>query len=252
MKKSISFGFLLAILPILTLLSCKDDSYLLTPPPVPDQSFVEEFDTAQSAYNRGWRFVNRSVLVGRRSWANPIPDANADIPFQAYSGANGAAYLWTDYLSTASASGIISNWVVSPEVILQNGDKIVFYTRAQLYDASGDSVDFVNRMQVRLSKTTTLNCGDGIDPGFFSDLLLDINPSYYPFSKNAYSNPSSPLFNQSRQAFPHVWTRFEATVAGLDGPTKGKFAFRYFIEDAGSNGRGSSIGIDNVTYIGKH
>jgi len=53
MKKSTFPGFLLASICILTLLqSCKDDSYLLAPPPVPNQSFVEEFDTAQNAYNR--------------------------------------------------------------------------------------------------------------------------------------------------------------------------------------------------------
>jgi hypothetical protein len=63
MKKSTFPGFLLATICILTLLqSCKDDRYLLAPPPVPNQSFVEEFDTAQKAYNRGWRFINRSEL----------------------------------------------------------------------------------------------------------------------------------------------------------------------------------------------
>src|SRR6187551_3547294 len=165
MKKSTFPGFLLASICILTLLqSCKDDSYLLTPPPVPDQSFVEEFDTVQSAYNRGWRFINRSDVIGRRNWGNPVPDANTGIPFYAYSGANGTAYLWTDYLSTASDAGTISNWAVSPELIMQNGDKIIFYTRMQLYPITGDSSDFVNRMQVRINKTTSLDCGNGTGP----------------------------------------------------------------------------------------
>ena len=91
MKKSTLSGFLLASLSILTLLqSCKDDSYLLDPPPTPDQSFVEEFDTAQSAYNRGWRFINRSDLIGRTSWQNP--SVLAGIPFLSYSG-TGTGYL---------------------------------------------------------------------------------------------------------------------------------------------------------------
>ena len=220
MKKSTFPGFLLASICILTLLqSCKDDSYLLAPPPVPNQSFVEEFDTAQSAYNRGWRFINRSDVIGRRNWGNPVPDANAGIPFYAYSGANGTAYLWADYQSTASDAGTISNWAVSPELTMQNGDKIVFYTRTQLYFFNNDSTDFVNRMQVRLNKTTSLNCGDGIDPGDFTIPLLDINPFYYEFLKRAFNNPTNPLYQQARQAYPHVWTRFEATVIGLDGPT---------------------------------
>jgi len=249
MKKSTFSGFLLASLSILTLLqSCKDDSYLLAPPPVPDQSFVEEFDTAQNAYNRGWRYINRSDLIGRRNWQNP--DGNSGVPFLSWSG-TGNGYLWADYQSTASAAGTISNWAVSPEVVMQNGDKIVFYTRTQLYFFNGDSTDFVNRMQVRLNKTTSLNCGDGTDAGDFTIPLLDVNPFYYEFLKSAFNNPANPLYSQARQAYPHVWTRFEATVIGLNEPTKGRFAFRYFTEEAGNNGRGSSIGIDSVAYISK-
>jgi len=247
MKKSKLFGFLLASLSILTLLqSCKDDSYLLAPPPIPDQSFVEEFDTAQNAYNRGWRFINRSDLIGRMNWQNP--STLAGIPFLSYSG-TGTGYLWADYQSTSSDAGIISNWAVSPELTMQNGDKIIFYTRAQLYPVgTNDSTDYINRMQVRLNKTTSLNCGNGADPGDFTVPLLDINPFYYEFLKNSFNNPADPLYTQARQAYPHVWTRFEATVIGLDGPTKGRFAFRYFMEAAGGNGRGSSIGIDAVSY----
>jgi len=249
MKKSTFPGFLLASICILTLLqSCKDDSYLLTPPPVPDQSFVEEFDTAQSAYNRGWRFINRSELVGRTNWQNPT--TLTGIPFISYSG-TGNGYLWADYQSTSGAAVTISNWAVSPELIMQNGDKIIFYTRTELLFFNNDSTDFVNRMQVRLNKTTSLNCGDGIDPGDFTVPLLDINPFYYEFLKSAFNNPANPLYQQARQAYPHVWTRFEATVIGLDGPTKGRFAFRYFTEEAGNNGRGSAIGVDAVSYVTK-
>jgi hypothetical protein len=249
MKKSKLSGFLLASLSFLTLLqSCEDDSYLLAPPPVPDQSFVEEFDTAQSAYNRGWRFINRSDVIGRTNWQNPT--VLTGIPFLSYSG-TGTGYLWADYQSTSSDAGTISNWAVSPGLTMQNGDKIVFYTRAQLLSFNNDSTDFVNRMQVRLNKTTSLNCGDGTDPGDFTVPLLDVNPFYYEFLKSAFNNPADPFYQQARQAYPHVWTRFEATVSGLDGPTKGRFAFRYFTEEAGGNGRGTAIAIDAVSYLSK-
>lgn len=250
MKKSTFPGFLLACISILTFLqSCKDDSYLLTPPAVPDQSFVEEFDTAKRAYDKGWRFINRSEDVGRTGWQNP--DGLTGIPYLSWSG-TGNGYLWSDYQATSGAASTISNWAVSPEIIMQNGDKITFYTRAELLPFNGDSTDFVNRMQVRLNKTTSLNCGDAEDPGDFNVPLLDINPFYYEFLKSAFINPNSPLYQQVRQAYPHVWTKFTATVTGLNGPTKGRFAFRYFTEGAGSNGRGSSIGIDSVAYIGQH
>jgi hypothetical protein len=250
MKKSTFPGFLLASICILTLLqSCKDDRYLLEPPPTPDQSFVEEFDTAQNAFKKGWRFINRSEQIGRTGWQNP--DGLTGVPFLSWSG-TGNGYLWSDYQATSGAAVTISNWAVSPEVIMQNGDQITFYTRAQLLFFNGDSTDFVNRLQVRLNKTTSLNCGDATDPGDFTVPILDINPFYYEFLKSVFNNPANPLFIQVRQAYPHVWTKFTATVSGLNGPTKGRFAFRYFTEGAGNNGRGSAIGVDSVAYISKH
>ena len=244
MRKSTFYGFLLiAFISLTVFQSCKDDRYLLTPPPVPDQSFVEEFDTADAAYNRGWRYINRSVLLGRRNWQNPNPLIGN--PFPPYSGSAGNGFLWADYLSTDSQAGTISNWAVSPEIIMQNGDKIIFYTRAEILG----NTDFVNRLQVRINKTTSLNVGNGTDPGDFTIPLLDINPFYYEFLLNVFNNPADPLFEQVRKAYPHVWTRFEAVVVGLDKPTKGRFAFRYFTELAGSNGRGSSVGLDSVAYV---
>ncbi len=243
-------GFLLICICLLILSqSCKDDRYLLTPPPVPDQSFTEDFDTASAAADRGWHYINRSVELGITDWKNP--DYVAGIPFLSYSG-TGDGYLWADYLSTSSAAGTISNWAVSPEIIMQNGDKIIFYTRTQLYFDGSVNRDYVNRLQVRLNKTTSLNCGTGTDPGDFNVPLLDINPFYYEFVLQDFNDPSSPFYNEARQAYPHVWTRFEATVIGLNEPTKGRFAFRYFTEEAGNNGRGSSVGIDAVSYQSVH
>jgi hypothetical protein len=250
MKKSTRIGFLPVLIAILTLLqSCKDDRYLLEPPPVPDQSFVEEFDSSQKAYERGWRYINRSEQVGRTNWQNPT--GQTGIPFPSYSG-TGTGYLWADYQSTSGAAVTISNWAVSPELVMQNGDKIVFFTRCEIVPFGSVTTDFVNRMQVRMNKLNTLNCGDGLDPGDFTIPLLDINPFYKEFILQAFNNPADPRHNDAKQAYPHVWTRFEATVIGLNEPTKGRFAFRYFTEEAGNNGRASSIGIDSVAYISKH
>ncbi len=253
MRKSTLLGFLSTSLFLTTLLSsCVDDSNLTAEPPTPNQSFVEEFDTANSAYARGWRYINKSVALGRRNWQNP----NADnyIPFQPYSTyAAGNGYLWADYQSTSSASGVISNWAVSPQVWMKNGDKIVFYTRTELYSFNGDSTDFVNRMQVRVNPNGSLNVGNGTDPGDFSITLVDINPFYYEFLLNDYNiaNPNDPDRIKARNAYPHRWTRYEATVFGLSKPVQARFAFRYFVEGAGSNGFGSSIGIDSVAFVSK-
>jgi hypothetical protein len=128
-------------------------------------------------------------------------------------------------------------------VSMQDGDKIVFYTRTVLYNlGTGDSSDFANRLQVRISASgESVNVGSGDDPGDFSSALLDINP----FSKEAHTNPYVP------DAYPIRWTRFEATIGGLNGVTKGRFAFRYYLQGAGSNGLGSGVAVDSVAYIGK-
>ncbi|MGL6268487.1 MAG: choice-of-anchor J domain-containing protein, partial [Chitinophagaceae bacterium] len=96
---------------------------------VPDQSFIESFDTASAATKKGWVFINKSIDQGTTNWSNPPTP-----PFYAFASENGpAGYIWADYNSTSSAAGIISNWAVSPILTMQNGDKISFYTRSELY-----------------------------------------------------------------------------------------------------------------------
>lgn len=223
-----------------TLQSCRNDEHLAAPPPIADQSFVEQFDTMQNAYNRGWRWINRSVPVGPSVWTQ----APGTATMSAYSsrGTNqGAAY--ADYLSTAGTNnGIISNWLISPSITMQNGDKIVFYTRSNVETSITPNTDFGARMQVCMNETDdALNVGDGDNPGNFKTVLLEINPT-----EDEYL-PNNPL----PSAYPGTWTRFEATVFGLNGPIRSRFAFRYFLHGAGSNGAGNGIGIDSVAYIGR-
>lgn len=225
--------------------SCVNDSYLGDPPYVPNQSFVEEFDSASAAYDRGWRFFNRSEPLGMTDFSNP------DIlstPFSAYSSKskyNG--YLWADYKSTSADKGIISSFAVSPKVYMKNGDKIMFYTRAELSSYNGDSTDWANRMQVLLNtRNTGYDVGRGFSSGEYNNVILDINPNLQTFLLSEYNAGIA----QKKGAYPHRWTKFVATVSGLDKPTWGRFAFRYFVEDGGSNGNASSIGIDSVAYIG--
>lgn len=231
-KSTFSVFSLLALSAITLFTSCKDDSYLLAPPPTADQSFVEEFDTFQNAYNRGWRFFNRSADVGPSDWG---PGMRGEATFMPYSsrGTNNG-YLSTDYQSTAGATETISNWAVSPAITMQNGDRIIFYTRCQTY-ASG--TDFGNRLQLRVNLVNdgTNVGGSASEVGDFTTGLIDINPTY--------------LEQPNSFAYPANWTRFEGKIYGLNNPAKGRFAFRYFVEGAGSNGRGSAVGIDSVAYV---
>jgi len=250
MRNSTRMRFLLPFsFVLIAFLSCKNDSYLTVPPPLPDASFSEEFDTMSAAYDRGWRYFNVSDPKGTGFWAqglfnNPaLTGFPAPIPFNAYSSKGTyVGFIGADYTSTSAAAGIISDWVVSPVTLLRNGDKIAFYTRSLILNVGGgDSTDFGNRLQVRISsKGESLNVGAGTDPGDFKDVALDINPFY----KFYHTDPS--LYDPI--AYPATWTRFEATVGGLDAPVKGRFAFRYFVEGGGSNGLATAVGIDQVIY----
>jgi hypothetical protein len=241
MRKSAFSRILLFLsLPVVFLQACKDDSYLVAPPPVTDQSFVEEFDTLQNAYNRGWRFINRSADIGVTNWEQG--SISGSILAYSSKGTN-LGCISSDYQATAGAAETISNWAVSPSIIMQNGDKIIFYTRCLLYpvaNSGGDETDYANRLQVRLNPVNDgLNVGNAEDPGDFTKTLLDINPFYLEYH----------LLAPDPNAYPPDWTRFEASVFGLNKPGKGRFAFRYFVEAAGSNGRGSEIAIDSVAYV---
>jgi len=240
-KSTLFFPIALLFISITVLQSCKDDSALLTKPPVADQTFTEEFDTATNAITRGWHFINTSAPIGSGVWQQ-----GGGVPpwWNAYS-SNGsyAGFVGADYTSTSAAAGIISNWLVSPVVTMQNGDKITFYTRGLLYysGVGVDSTDYANRLQVLINPyNESLNVGSGDDVGDFKTKLLDINPTYIFF----HTDPSQ----YSPYAYPSSWTKFTATVYGLNAPTRGRFALRYYVEGGGNNGLASGVGIDKVTY----
>jgi hypothetical protein len=208
--------------------SCKDEKKDVLRQPVPDQSFVEEFDNLSTATSKGWQFINQSDPVGTRNWV-----LGNSFYFPAYSGTN---YIVCDY-NAVKDNGIISVWAISPSVTMQNGDKIVFYTRSANSNSNPSGV-YPDRLQLRFSTKDTIDTGTGADDvGVFTNGLIDINPNL------EVANPI---------AYPDNWTRFEGTIYGLNKPTKSRFAFRYYVQDGGANGSNSlAVGIDKVSYVGK-
>jgi hypothetical protein len=237
---------------LLVLQSCKDDSDLIAPVPLKNQSFTEEFDTAAAAFARGWEAINVSDPIGPAVWQD---GGNLFPFFNAYSN-NGSnvGFIGCEYLSTSAASGTISNWLVSPRVLMQNGDKIVFYARGQIvspgYTAT-DTTDFANRMQLCLNGFgDDLDVGHDFDPGHFTTVLVDINPEYKEWHARPGTYAGVPVTAADiAKAFPSEWPRFEGTVNGLREPGYHRFAFRYLLADAGSNGRGTGVGVDKVAFI---
>lgn len=195
------------------------------------QSYIEDFDNIATLTGNGWVMQNNSTPVGALSWfqglsttATPTPG-----PFNSYNGA-ADSYIAVNFNSTGS-SGTISNWLVTPNRTLRNGDVFAFYTRKPLIGSG--MIDYPDRLEVRMSTNgASANVGAGANGlGDFTTLLLSVNPTLVA------------------NVYPQIWTQFTITISGLPAPTSGRIAFRYFVTGAGSLGTNSDyIGIDNVVY----
>jgi hypothetical protein len=236
-KPFFSKSIFICVLTFLMLYSCKKNASVSTAPTIPDQSFVEEFDTASAALIRGWHVSNTSDPLGSGGWKD---GGGTPTFFQAYSNkGNNAGFIGVDYTSTSAAAGTISNWLISPSLIMQNGDRIIFYTRSyNAFDGLSDSTDYGNSLQVRMNATSDgTDVGTATGVGSFTQQLLVINPNL------VWSSVNNIVI-----AYPTRWTRFEVSISGLDKPLKSRFAFRYYVTMGGSNGNGTGIGIDSVAY----
>ncbi|TDX86392.1 T9SS-dependent choice-of-anchor J family protein [Epilithonimonas xixisoli] len=191
------------------------------------QSFTENFDNISTLAGSGWYQQNNSAPAGTNPvWFQGNPPSSGG-PFIAYNGAENA-YIACNFNSTAGGTGVISNWLLTPNRTFKNGDVITFYTRK--YDVGQDYPD---RMEVRLSTNgASTNVGSGASAlGDFTTLLLSVNPSLIV------------------GGYPKQWTQYTITISGLPAPTSGRLAFRYFVTAAGPTGTNSDyIGLDNVVY----
>jgi hypothetical protein len=178
-------------------------------------TLAEGFDTVTPG---GWTVVNNSAPVGLTNW---FQGNNAVFPAQ--SGA-ATSYAGANYNNTTGA-GNISDWLITPTLIFNNGDSLSFYTRTV------DTPTFADNLEVRFSDVGGTNVGGtAASVGDFTTLLLSVNPGL------------------SSAGYPNTWTEYTATISGLSGPTSGAIGFRYFVTNGGPSGSNSDyIGIDTVT-----
>ncbi|MFU8832940.1 MAG: choice-of-anchor J domain-containing protein, partial [Wenzhouxiangella sp.] len=181
-------------------------------------NFGEGFGDITELPGAGWSLQNLSDPLGTSNWFQGNPEV-----FAAHEG-EPDSYIGANFNNTAGGTGIISNWLMTPEVQLLNGTELRFWTRTV-------GNQFPDRLEVRLSSSgsSTFAGSAATDVGDFDTLLLSIN-------ENLGSN------------YPEVWTEFVVEVSGLAEATSGRFAFRYFVTDAGPLGANSNfIGIDTVS-----
>ena len=170
----------------------------------------------------GWVPINHSQPLGAVGWFQ-----GNDEVFPAFDGSP-AAYIAANF-NDGGDLATISNWLLTPQVFLKDGATLTFYTRT-IQDSA-----FPDRLQVRMSTHgASTNIGTtALDVGDFTNLLLDINPTY------------------TIGGYPEAWTQFTVVISGVPSGTLGRLAFRYFVENGGPEGDNSNyIGIDRAVYTG--
>ncbi|MBA2249770.1 MAG: choice-of-anchor J domain-containing protein [Chitinophagaceae bacterium] len=233
------------------IVSCKKDELKTVktpspypPPPPGNPSFTEEFNNVGDLTAKGWVFKNNSQPVGATGWRQGRYEPSASkfpvpyIGFQAYSSSTTPNDFVSCDGSCVNDIGEISAWLISPALLMKNGDKITFYTRA-LDDAA---FIFYTKDRVQVLANFTNGSSDvgqiATTTGSFTKVLLDINPAY---AENAISG------------YPEVWTKYTITISGLAAPvSNARFAFRYFGTDAGASSNATNtssvVGIDQLVF----
>ncbi len=188
-----------------------------------------------------WSIANYSVVASVSTTTPASPFQNATIatgqscPIPLDQAGNPNSFGLVNYASTSStlaAGATISNWLISPIIVVNNGDVVSFYTRIGKYSATG-TASYADNLQLLMSPlgAATVNPTTGpADTGSFTNMLVEINP------------------NLDLTSYPTTWTQYTATISGLTGPTEVEFAFRYYVTDGGTNGSNSDIiGIDSFS-----
>lgn len=162
----------------------------------------EGFNDISTLAANGWVFVNDSSPPGSTAWFQGVPTVfpAAAGPADSYIAAN---------LNNATFGGAISNWLLTPEVALTNGESLNFSLRLL-----GEG--FLDRVEVYLS-------GNGASTSLGGFNLLTAFDSTTDTS----------------------WVDHAVPLGGLAAPGSGRFAFRYVVDDTSLNG--DYIGIDNVS-----
>jgi hypothetical protein len=184
----------------------------------------ESFENSELSFDSlfitgGWHRQNNSTPLGPFGWE----DGTGLSVATPHSG-TGYARAW---FQNTDSIGNISNWLITPNLLLENGDTVEFWTSALFNDQAA------NRLECRLSKMGESN-NVGISDtsiGDFATVLVSVNP----------------LLMTGYSYYPPAMAKYNGVVSGLSGPTMCKVAFRYWVTNGGNWGtNGTYIGLDDV------
>ena len=175
----------------------------------------------------GWQKINMSNPEGAGNWLIPTTATTAFVGGGNIGG--DTSFVLVNYTSTTGA-GVISNWLITPTITVQNGDVVTFYSRK---GGDGTGTIYPDNLQFTMSVTgdaSVLPSIDENDLGDFTTAAIEINPDL------------------DTTSYPFEWTQYSYTVTGLSGLTAVKFGFRYYVTDGGPSGNNSDIiGVDDFS-----
>jgi len=171
----------------------------------------EGFNDISTLGASGWVMTNNSNPVGATNWFQ-----GEEFAFPAAPGAGaGNSYIAANNVN-AGYAGTISNWLITPEVAMANGEQLNFSLRLLAEGA-------VDTVQVYYS-----TAGASSNVGTTADSTGDFQ-----------------LLGTYSASATTGWTNNALTLSGLSGATSGRYAFRYLVDDTSVNG--DYIGIDSVS-----
>jgi hypothetical protein len=157
----------------------------------------ESFDDVSALAGAGWEVFNDSTPGGSTTWFQG--DTGVFGPHE------GTGYVAANF-NAAPAGGFIALYLISPELLLSDGDTITFWTRGPGESPTADVL------------------GVGIKDSDVPPWLI-VNPT------------------AASGGYPRAWTRYTAVVAGLGAsPRPTRFSFLYY----GEADALSYIGIDSL------
>ncbi len=195
----------------------------------------ENFDSLNDALADGWVIVNASEPrndddTQHNRWKQGRSNG---YDMNAHSGAPNSFAGSSWRASDIDNNSIVSNWLLTPPLVLENGKTVSFWTRS--LGCLGDA----DRLDIRYSLAgTSTNVASGNNTGNFSNQIGIINPNQADGHDADGSN-----------GYPcNDWAEFTYTISGVNQPTVGRIGFRHYIVNTFNNGQ--YIGIDDFSYSG--
>jgi hypothetical protein len=164
---------------------------------------TEGFNNVAALPANGWVFLNNSAPPGSTGWfqGQPAFFPAAAGPADSYIAAN---------FNNAAFGGEVSNWLLTPQVVLVNGESLNFSLRLL-----GEGL--LDRVEVYFSDSGA-STDVGGDFSFLASFASDVDTG---------------------------WQDQTLLISGLTAPASGRFGFHYVVDDTSLNG--NYIGIDSVS-----